>query len=276
MFAFAHAFSVGTAGGGRLVQTVCISERVKYSCLCGFGAVSRCQFGGQRCQNQTRQQVFHWSTGQECISHVRLVRTTRQCMEKARSRFCVTFKHTKAHGGQWQNECGDSLAKLGSYSFPAEIVLALSMAQWYQTFQVPTQRILCGDSNPLSVLFWLQVASLPDPQNSSGRRQNETTLEKKAEVSRWNAVTANVLTFQFAVEKVAAGFFRQWPQNGVQIWKSTLQANRKVGRDPAPDVRSVGILWCQLLRTEATVSQRLGYTVRTFPNRNTSSLCCQI
>ena len=55
------------------------------------------------------------------------------------------------------------------------------------------------------MLFWMQVASLPDPQNAGGRRQirsekkNETTLEKQAGVCRWKAVTENVLTFQPAV-----------------------------------------------------------------------------
>ena len=108
-----------------------------------------------------------------------------------------TFEHTKAHEGQWQNECADSLAKMGGYSFPTENALALSMAQWYQTFQVPTQRVPLGDANPLSVLFWLQVASLLDTQNAGGRRQirsektNETILKKQAEVCRWKAVTAN-------------------------------------------------------------------------------------
>ena len=73
-------------------------------------------------------------------------------------------------------------------------------------------RVPVEDSNPLSVPCWLQVASLPDPQNAGGRRQNrsektnKTTMEKHAEVCRWKVVTASVLTFQPAVEKVAAGY----------------------------------------------------------------------
>ena len=53
-----------------------------------------------------------------CISHVQLVRATRHCLENARNKWRVNFKHTKAHQGQWQNELADSLAKMGSYSFP--------------------------------------------------------------------------------------------------------------------------------------------------------------
>ena len=55
-----------------------------------------------------------------CISHVQLVRATRHCLENARNKWRVNFKHTKAHQGQWQNELPDSLAKMGSYSFPSE------------------------------------------------------------------------------------------------------------------------------------------------------------
>ena len=85
----------------------------------------------------------------------------------------------------------------------------------------------------------------------------KTTLEKQAKVCRWKAVTANVLTFQPAVEKDAAGFFASADlssRNVLLTWKSTLQVYRK---DPAPHVRSAGTLWCQLLRTEATVALKL-------------------
>ena len=102
----------------------------------------------------SKHPLEYWTESHRYISHVRLVRTTRQCLEEARSNFCVTFEHTKAHEGQWQNECADSLAKMGSYSFPAERTLVFSMAQWYETFQVPTRRVLLDDSNPRSVPFW--------------------------------------------------------------------------------------------------------------------------
>ena len=35
-----------------------------------------------------------------CISHVQLVRATRHCLENARNKWRVNFKHTKAHQGQ--------------------------------------------------------------------------------------------------------------------------------------------------------------------------------
>ena len=130
---------------------------------------------------------------------------------------------------------------MGSYSFPTEETLALSMAHWYQTLQMPTQTVLFGGSNPLSVLFWLQVANLPEPQNAGGRMQirsektNETTPEKKAEVCRWKAVTANVLTFQPAEEKHAAGFFAsgrrlEFEKRIIQEGRQRSSATRQVGR----------------------------------------------
>ena len=70
--------------------------------------------------------------------------------------------------------------------------------------------------------------------------------EKQAKVYRWKAVTANVLTFQPAAP-VAADLRSR---SVLLTWKSTLQAYRKVGRDPAPHVRSVSAFWCRLLRTE--------------------------
>ena len=69
------------------------------SYFCGFGVVSCCQFGGQRCDNQTRQQVCHWCAGLESPLHCRraAARTTRQCLKQGRSKFGVTVEHTEAH-----------------------------------------------------------------------------------------------------------------------------------------------------------------------------------
>ena len=88
-----------------------------------------------------------------CISHVKLVRATRHCLENARNKWRVNFIHTKAHQGQWQNELADSLAKMGSYSFPSESTLHLSMARWYQNSQTPAQTIPVTVPNPMSVPF---------------------------------------------------------------------------------------------------------------------------
>ena len=90
-----------------------------------------------------------------CISHVQLVRAARHCLDNARNKWCVNFKHTKAHQGQWQNELADSLAKMGSYSFPSESALPLSMARWYQNSQTPSQTIPVTDANTMSVPFWV-------------------------------------------------------------------------------------------------------------------------
>ena len=148
-----------------------------------------------------------------CISNVQLVRATRQCLENARNKWCVNFQHTKAHQGQWQNELADALAKMGSYSFPSESMLPLSMARWYQNSQTPVQTVPANVANPWSVPFWLQVACLPDPQNvvedshTRASHKHEVESECKLRRRRWKVVTANVLTFQPAIEKEAAGFF---------------------------------------------------------------------
>ena len=156
-----------------------------------------------------------------CISHVQLVRATRNCLENARNKWRVNFKHTKAHQGQWQNELADSLAKMGSYSIPSESTLHLSMARWYQNSQTPAHTIPVTDSNPMSVPFWLQVACLPDPQNAvkrhHSRANHNTDGETGGEIKRrkWKVVTANVLTFQPAIEKRGFMVLRQWPKTGV-------------------------------------------------------------
>ena len=137
-----------------------------------------------------------------CISHVQLVRATRNCLDNARNKWRVNFKHTKAHQGQWQNELADSLAKMGSCSFPSESTLPLSMARWYQNSQTPAQTIPVTDSNPMSVPFWLQVACPPDPQNVVDRSRTRASHSNDGEsggnrkMRKWKVVTANVLTFQ--------------------------------------------------------------------------------
>ena len=134
-----------------------------------------------------------------CISHVQLVRATRHCLENARNKWRVNFKHTKAHQGQWQNKLADSLAKMGSYSFPSESTLPLSMARWYQNSQTPAQTIPVTDPNPMSVAFWLQVACLPDPQNVVERSRtrashnNDGESGGKIKMRKWKVVTASVL-----------------------------------------------------------------------------------
>ena len=134
--------------------------------LSGLGLVSRCQLGGQECHNQTSSM---YAIGVLERSHrwhfTRAIGTRGHCLENARIKWSVNFKHNKAHQGQWQDELADSLPKMGSYSFPSESTLPLLMARWYQKSQTPAQTIPVTDSNPTSVPFWLQVARLPVPHN---------------------------------------------------------------------------------------------------------------
>ena len=87
------------------------------------------------------------------------------------------------------------------------------MSQWYRSCLVPAPCLSVDDSHPHRIHFWLQDARLPDPQKSGGRKQmrtgnkNGTTCHKQAKVCTWKVVTANVLTFQPAVEQSATGFF---------------------------------------------------------------------
>ena len=57
------------------------------------------------------------------------------------------------------------------------------MAHWYQTSSADTGSSFEENSNPLSAPFWLQVASLPDPQNAVeggrfGRRKRMKRLQR--------------------------------------------------------------------------------------------------
>ena len=74
--------------------------------------------------------------------------------------------------------------------------------------------------------------------------------------------------FQPAVEKDAAGFFASGRRH--EFEKRIADLKSALGRQ-----RSSATLGSQLLRTETTVALKLGYIVRTFPNRNTSSPYCQ-
>ena len=98
--------------------------------LGGLGLVSRCHLGGQECHNQTRQlcMPLEFWTGVTAAFHTcnwcELRGTVWRLQETSGN-----FQHTKAHQGQWQNALADSLAKMGSYSFPSESTLPLSMAR---------------------------------------------------------------------------------------------------------------------------------------------------
>ena len=110
-----------------------------------------------------------------------------------------------------------------------------------------------------------------------GRRKRVKRLQRSIrKACRWKAVAANVLTFQPVVD--AAGFFDSGRRLEFEKRIADLKvdfAGMQEGWQRSSATRQVGTLWCQLLRTEATVALKLGYIVRTFPNRNTSSPCCQ-
>ena len=209
----------------------------------------------------------------------RLVRATRQCLENARTNWYVNFKHTKIHQGQWQNECADSLAKMSSYYVLSESTLPLSMARWYQNFQKTAQRGLVTDWNPMSVLSWLQVGHLPDPQNASEMRQTQSVQNKDASsgdqinVRRWKVVTAYVLTIQLAVETEVAGFFasgrRLEFEERIADLKVDIAGIQEGRQDQASHVRSAGTLWCRPLRTGVTVARKRGHITSTYPTPNT-------
>ena len=115
-----------------------------------------------------------------CISHVQLVRATRHCLDNARNKWCVNFKHTKAHQGLWQNELADSLAKMGSYSFPSESMLPLSMARWYQNSQTPDNPRdgLESDECPFLVTGGASTRPSKRCEEATTRVQITTMMEK--------------------------------------------------------------------------------------------------
>ena len=78
-----------------------------------FAALSWCHVANLEAKNVKIRPDSKYAIGvlnrsHRCTSPVRLVRSTKQCLERARSKFRVSFEHIKAHEGQWQNECADS------------------------------------------------------------------------------------------------------------------------------------------------------------------------
>ena len=74
-------------------QTVCTSERVNRKLFwrhwCGH--VANLQVKDVIMRPHSKYAIEVLDRSHRCISHVRLVRTTRQCLEEARSKFCVAF-----------------------------------------------------------------------------------------------------------------------------------------------------------------------------------------
>ena len=95
-----------------------------------FVVVPRCQFGGLTCQNQTRQQICHWRSGQGSSLHF----TRDWCVPRDNA-----WRGQDA-GGQWQNECADSLARMGSYSFPTVTPAIADMSEGFPHRAAPPQR----------------------------------------------------------------------------------------------------------------------------------------
>ena len=88
-------------------RTVCRSERVKVQAV--VAALAWCHVANLEVKDVTIRPDSMYAIGvldrsRRSIYHVRLVRATRRCLEKERSKCCVTFKHTKAHECQWAVE----------------------------------------------------------------------------------------------------------------------------------------------------------------------------
>ena len=115
-----------------LITTICDNQRitvtgmffgevtvdVEHQLLCGadsvhvgacevqavFAALSWCHVANLEAKNVKIRPDSKYAIGvldrsHRCFSHVRLVRPTRQCLERARSKFRVSFEHIEAHEG---------------------------------------------------------------------------------------------------------------------------------------------------------------------------------
>ena len=141
------------------------------------------------------------------------------------------------------------LRRWAAAPFPRKARCILSMARWHQNSQTPAKTIPVTDPNPMSVPFWLQVACLPDPQNVVQRNRTRASHNNDGEsggeikMRKWKVVTANVLTFQPAVEKGGCRVLCQWPKTGFEECIANLNvdfAGIQEGRQRSSVTRQVG------------------------------------